>query len=253
MSTVNNCICGKVGDKRCTKCRLVCYCSRECQSADFPKHKKICQVPSSNVTTCTTEVTCLREAYIKCVCGKRANNKCGKCLMVSYCSRECQIADFPIHKQLCKRLKEDAIPTIGERSWREIMRLPEECHRNPLPRLPPSCPRLPLEELLPFFLLLFTIKHQCGVVICISPVHTVLENDNKLSVLTLNIDEAKIAGLQSFTSFKTFTGNKLPQNSHDMQIWKTAFLHFSFMSKCTQIVSCFGLLILSAVTSHQLT
>jgi hypothetical protein len=29
--------------KSCSKCRVVCYCSRECQVADWPKHKEYCK------------------------------------------------------------------------------------------------------------------------------------------------------------------------------------------------------------------
>lgn len=37
-------------------------------------------------------------------CEERANysKRCGKCLVAFYCSRECQIADWPSHKGQCK-------------------------------------------------------------------------------------------------------------------------------------------------------
>ncbi|XP_052871746.1 zinc finger MYND domain-containing protein 10 homolog [Anopheles cruzii] len=38
-------------------------------------------------------------------CGCRAKKKCSKCLNVFYCSRECQVRDWPDHKELCHQLK----------------------------------------------------------------------------------------------------------------------------------------------------
>ncbi len=40
-------------------------------------------------------------------CDKPGNHKkCGDCRTVMYCSRECQVKDWPRHKEKCKRLKE---------------------------------------------------------------------------------------------------------------------------------------------------
>jgi hypothetical protein len=36
--------CRKPADKRCSKCRTVGYCSRECQTADHKAHKPVCKV-----------------------------------------------------------------------------------------------------------------------------------------------------------------------------------------------------------------
>ena len=32
--------CGECADKRCAECRLVAYCSRECQKSDWKNHRK---------------------------------------------------------------------------------------------------------------------------------------------------------------------------------------------------------------------
>lgn len=36
-------------------------------------------------------------------CSNLGTKKCGSCQIVSYCSRECQVADWGSHKALCKR------------------------------------------------------------------------------------------------------------------------------------------------------
>uniref|UniRef100_A0A1Q3FT13 Putative zinc finger mynd domain-containing protein 10 n=1 Tax=Culex tarsalis TaxID=7177 RepID=A0A1Q3FT13_CULTA len=38
-------------------------------------------------------------------CRKPAEKRCSKCESVFYCSRECQVADWPRHKELCHQLK----------------------------------------------------------------------------------------------------------------------------------------------------
>ncbi|EDS31083.1 zinc finger MYND domain-containing protein 10 [Culex quinquefasciatus] len=38
-------------------------------------------------------------------CKKSAEKRCSKCESVFYCSRECQVADWPRHKELCHQLK----------------------------------------------------------------------------------------------------------------------------------------------------
>jgi hypothetical protein len=64
-----------------------------------------------------------------------------------------------------------------------------------------------------------------------------------------------MTGNQKFTSFNTFNNNgqARSQSSGDRENWKIAYLYMSFMSKCNQVVCCFALLVLKALTSHQLT
>ncbi|KAI0761367.1 hypothetical protein BD413DRAFT_607160 [Trametes elegans] len=39
------------------------------------------------------------------ICGKNGARRCSQCLTVSYCSAECQRADWPAHKKACRSLK----------------------------------------------------------------------------------------------------------------------------------------------------
>ena len=49
--------CKKVCRHKCSKCKLVAYCNKECQKKDFKKHKKVC--------TAIKQVTLLQEIYAK--------------------------------------------------------------------------------------------------------------------------------------------------------------------------------------------
>ncbi|XP_023319023.1 zinc finger MYND domain-containing protein 10 [Trichogramma pretiosum] len=40
----------------------------------------------------------------KCVCKKVAKHRCSRCKEASYCSRECQVKDWPKHKSLCESI-----------------------------------------------------------------------------------------------------------------------------------------------------
>jgi len=34
--------------KSCSRCKVVAYCSKECQGQDWSRHKKVCQAPVPN-------------------------------------------------------------------------------------------------------------------------------------------------------------------------------------------------------------
>lgn len=40
-------------------------------------------------------------------CQKQAYKRCSKCKSVWYCSRECQVGDWPQHKEKCKRITKE--------------------------------------------------------------------------------------------------------------------------------------------------
>lgn len=45
----------------------------------------------------------VNKIYPKCnACNNDGINKCSKCKTTFYCSKECQIKDFKMHKKVCK-------------------------------------------------------------------------------------------------------------------------------------------------------
>ena len=46
---INQCtICGKDADKKCSRCKKVAYCSKECQAGNWKTHKYDCQNVNSS-------------------------------------------------------------------------------------------------------------------------------------------------------------------------------------------------------------
>ena len=46
--------CGKEASKKCSRCGIEWYCSRECQVAAWKAHKNICDIIAANKPTTTT-------------------------------------------------------------------------------------------------------------------------------------------------------------------------------------------------------
>jgi hypothetical protein len=115
-----NCLCclKKVeGTSRCAKCRTALYCSRECQVKHWPVHKKNCQ-DSDNTENNTENSNKKSESKVKkmnndshskkkknCLCCLKkveGSSRCSKCRTALYCSRECQLKHWPVHKNICQ-------------------------------------------------------------------------------------------------------------------------------------------------------
>lgn len=176
-----------------------------------------------------------------CSCGKPGDKKCSKCKIACYCSRECQVADFPKHKRVCKILAKMNLNSSPE----NITLLPTLCSKIPLPKLPPSSPVLPLEPLLPFFLLMATMHLQCEDADWFSPVHDMLKINNNLIALVANVGMEPKSKLYTFNPFKRFYQGGSESAEHA----KTAYLMMTFNGKCCELACCFGQLVLKVASA----
>ncbi|KAJ8309710.1 hypothetical protein KUTeg_011575 [Tegillarca granosa] len=98
--------------KVCGKCKSAWYCSSECQKSDWKKHKTDCKFLSSMKED---QDTALGDMCARCQTSSRPLKKCSKCLVVCYCSKECQIAHWRDHKPVCNTITESNLPEILKR------------------------------------------------------------------------------------------------------------------------------------------
>ena len=115
--------CGAEGGPRkkmvpCVKCNKVVYCSMQCLKSDADQHQKSCHpVPfydtsgGEAITLGADDLQYMQaereNAGMMCAnCDAMAKNmhfmKCAACRRVAYCSKECQIKHWPVHKTVCK-------------------------------------------------------------------------------------------------------------------------------------------------------
>ena len=88
-------------------CYAVRYCSKECQIKHWPIHKKVCSEMAKrdepNTSGASKNEACLEKCHS---CSKLAQDmKQCPCRSVVYCSKECQIKHWPIHKKVCPTRK----------------------------------------------------------------------------------------------------------------------------------------------------
>ena len=95
-------VCSKEGAKRCSKCKLQYYCSKECQQSDWKNHKAICRKGNSEETSAAMSLEPCS------VCSKEASKKCSNCKLQFYCSKQCQKEDWKNHKAICKEVSKAA-------------------------------------------------------------------------------------------------------------------------------------------------
>ncbi|XP_034299519.2 uncharacterized protein [Magallana gigas] len=113
--------------KKCTGCKAVSYCSKECQTQDWSqRHKNECKkirneerqsFPDVNRETMINKVeaTAVSKDLEFCpVCGYTGKLKlCQRCKKIKYCSVECQKADWKKHK-LCCSSEENKVESSGK-------------------------------------------------------------------------------------------------------------------------------------------
>ena len=87
--------CDLNGTLRCSRCKDVSYCSKECQTSHWKEHKKDCKTKNES-----TSAPVLKECG-EDSCKKTSGRNCSRCKMVSYCSKECQKKDWKRHKKNC--------------------------------------------------------------------------------------------------------------------------------------------------------
>ena len=75
----------------CDACKMAQYCSKDCQTADWKKHKPIC---STSIINKIYPINENRAKYTCANCFKISSKKmkrCAKCQKVHYCSKKCQL------------------------------------------------------------------------------------------------------------------------------------------------------------------
>ena len=110
-------VCGKLDQmknfkfKFCAGCKRVVYCSEKCQKSDWRYHRLLCTSgrlgqhdPRLVMKECTK-----REGPRCLACKNRATKKCSRCLLMCYCSKECQTTHWKSHRTQCTNIREKIV------------------------------------------------------------------------------------------------------------------------------------------------
>ena len=119
------------------QCQQVFYCSKECQTLEWPGHREKCQPPPNSMTTgngpsSSSSAETKKELKVptgkpkphlpqktsatECErCKKPATITC-QCKQVSYCSEACKTLEWPVHSKACRKMADTHKPHTPEKS-----------------------------------------------------------------------------------------------------------------------------------------
>jgi len=89
--------------QRLVCCNLASYCNDSCQQADWVYHKSVCLASDKAKMEGLQHVPAAtaRDGCASCWKTSGSLKVCSRCRNISYCSKSCQIAHWPIHKPSC--------------------------------------------------------------------------------------------------------------------------------------------------------
>ena len=212
---------------------------------------------------------------VLCICGKPGSKQCGRCKVQGYCSKECQLTDFPTHKKICRMLG-IAYKAVGPTMYQylvashHLVKLPAVYTANPWTRPRSSSTQLlPLEHFVPLFLLPFIIHMQSVLIHTYSPIHAAVNINKTMCIFsvreTVQLPQVDPFSFATFHAFYPFTTTPqadgdasdplspppiVPSTPEDL---KAAFLMLSLLGTSTHLTCCFGLIVLRTLQSHCMT
>ncbi len=109
-------VCSKPTTNKCSRCRSVNYCSRECQKLNWSHHKTIC-LPSLEQKLCNN-------------CARPADFSCNDCSNGYYCSENCQVRHWEVHQVF--HHEKNIIPSLKDISTGKVVNRSKEIQMKPV-------------------------------------------------------------------------------------------------------------------------